>query len=1103
MADQNLLARVVISAEDKASSVFNLIKNNAASIVGAITGYFSARFFERSIDDAAAFEEQMGILQNVIDATGSAAGLTTQDIEAMARRLGDPTEMRAAAAELLTFKSVGKETFETTLSLARDLAVAGFGSIQSNAVQLGKALEDPVNGLNALARSGVTFSASEKAMIASLVESGDKLKAQGIILDALAGQVGGADEGAGKGLIGAMDSLRESVLYLREEFGSAFLPVLTKVYNGVADFFGQISNSGVVTQFTGAMTNGFAEAQVWAQKFITSVDFSGIQAGAGAFFGSLKSLVGEAIDLIGELIGAIAGIAKSWEETGSLQAFGDLLKNVLSVGSLLIEGVVSALKGLFTALADSGAINSFSSAMSGALTAIVDLAKILTQPFLELFGLLNDTSPAQGFGAVLGQVLAGLADAAALFVNSLSAGINALSAGFNGLAGVGAKVMQVLFDGVASLEGALSKVTFGEVSKKWQTQANEAKAVAEAFGESARQNFDKAGKAIDAMVGSGERVIGVFKNVYGEAKTVGEAVNELGVQADEAGNNMQSLSAQSEQAASSLNTVKNQSKETGAAITALNTDLSKLNNEQMKALGVTLQQAFAAGKISAEELDAKLKQIADQSLKNIGVGYEEIKRTAKDFAISAVDAYQAAAQGGEYNKAQLKEIQQELVKTAKNADDLKALEEAFRAIGIVVDDNTDKLQNQEAALKGTAQSSSSLDSSLRSINDASKNASNSLNVLSDSAVQSAHSITDAADSFTTNWNDYTQKVTSELDRMNNLNLAALSGAQKSAIDIAQRKLNDYLAVNQTALAEKAQQEAVDKYVKAVGDLSGETVKTTQSLRDKNQAIKAQLQEEQKAQAAFKERQQEEQKAQIALRDKSAADKEQQKAQVALRDKAVADALLAEQAQERKKAEATAARLAEVKARQDQSLTAVLAERSQEERRSTESVVLRDAARQAQLQQEREAENQRNQEAARLHEEALKAQRETTVAAAKSAGSVAQTVRLGGNSDGLVLNERAGVNRNDALSLMDIQAKINAINGMSLTYSSRTDLLQSSLNEKSFAQKPSLDRDNVTDRVVVSFQRDNGPAINSSFQSRDQAMQFIELLKQAKSMAVSP
>lgn len=82
--------------------------------------------------------------------------------------------------------------------------------LRSSAVQLGKALEDPVQGITALRRVEVSFSASQRELIGTLVETGQVAEAQRLILDALERQVGGAGTAKASGLTGATNRLADA-----------------------------------------------------------------------------------------------------------------------------------------------------------------------------------------------------------------------------------------------------------------------------------------------------------------------------------------------------------------------------------------------------------------------------------------------------------------------------------------------------------------------------------------------------------------------------------------------------------------------------------------------------------------------------------------------------------------------------------------------------------------------------------------------------------------------------------------------------------------------------------------------------------------------------
>ncbi len=64
--------------------------------------------------------------------------------------------------------------------------------LTSSMVQLGKALNDPIVGVGALAEVGVSFTAAQREQIAVLQQSGNIMGAQSIILAELNAEFGGA-----------------------------------------------------------------------------------------------------------------------------------------------------------------------------------------------------------------------------------------------------------------------------------------------------------------------------------------------------------------------------------------------------------------------------------------------------------------------------------------------------------------------------------------------------------------------------------------------------------------------------------------------------------------------------------------------------------------------------------------------------------------------------------------------------------------------------------------------------------------------------------------------------------------------------------------------
>jgi hypothetical protein len=155
------------------------------------------------------------------------------ETQAMATGI-DRNAIKETVAKLLTFKELAATAtevggaFDRATQAAIDLSAAGFGEATENATQLGKALNDPIKGITALNRSGVTFTAQEKEKIKVLVESGKMLEAQDILLKAIETQVGGTAVATAN----ASDQMRQGLGMAAESLGTLLLPA----FNRLVDF---------------------------------------------------------------------------------------------------------------------------------------------------------------------------------------------------------------------------------------------------------------------------------------------------------------------------------------------------------------------------------------------------------------------------------------------------------------------------------------------------------------------------------------------------------------------------------------------------------------------------------------------------------------------------------------------------------------------------------------------------------------------------------------------------------------------------------------------------------------------------------------------------
>ncbi len=200
-----------------------------------------------------AFEDSERIARQteaVLKSTGNQAGVTVGELDkltdALSKKGGVDDELiQSGENMLLTFTKVrneagkGNDIFTQATEAANDYAAATGTDVVAANKMLGKALNDPIKGLAALTKAGVSFTQQQKDQIKEMVESGDTLGAQKIILREFATEYGGSLEAnataSGKAKV-AVDNMAESV-------GGVLAPALgagAKALGTFADGFSQL-----------------------------------------------------------------------------------------------------------------------------------------------------------------------------------------------------------------------------------------------------------------------------------------------------------------------------------------------------------------------------------------------------------------------------------------------------------------------------------------------------------------------------------------------------------------------------------------------------------------------------------------------------------------------------------------------------------------------------------------------------------------------------------------------------------------------------------------------------------------------------------------------
>lgn len=212
------------------------------NLTGVFAGLAAIRVFGTFIQDARESAKVGRLTDAVIKSTGASAGITADEVGKLATAISNKTgiddeQIQSAENLLLTFTNVrnevgkGNDVFSQAAVAAVDMSVALGTDASKSAIQLGKALNDPIKGITALSKAGVSFTAQQKAQIKTLVESGHILAAQKIILAELGKEFGGAAEAAADPIA----KLKVIAGNLGETIGGLLLPVVSSAARLFAD----------------------------------------------------------------------------------------------------------------------------------------------------------------------------------------------------------------------------------------------------------------------------------------------------------------------------------------------------------------------------------------------------------------------------------------------------------------------------------------------------------------------------------------------------------------------------------------------------------------------------------------------------------------------------------------------------------------------------------------------------------------------------------------------------------------------------------------------------------------------------------------------------
>lgn len=310
------------------------------------------------ITNASNAQATLAQMDAVLESTKSKAGMSKDALIDLATAQGNLTKFSKGTNEatenmLLTFTGIGKKVFPDTLVAVNNMSQALGQDTKSSAIQLGKALQDPVAGVTALQRVGVKLTSAQADQVKAFMKTGQAAKAQQVILKELNTEFGNSAIMAGRTFSGQLTILKNNLTEMGTNIGMKILPYLNRFVSYI------VTNLPTIQKVAERVSDAIGDKISFVANIITNFTTN--------ILPKLRKDISNVVDII----------------TKKLNSFG--------VSTKTIKGVISSIASVLPAFAVGFLIAS--EAVKG-LTKVHDLLKtsFLTSPIFWIvagIGLLT------------------------------------------------------------------------------------------------------------------------------------------------------------------------------------------------------------------------------------------------------------------------------------------------------------------------------------------------------------------------------------------------------------------------------------------------------------------------------------------------------------------------------------------------------------------------------------------------------------------------------------------------------------------------------------------------------------------------------------------
>lgn len=663
---------ILINAKDNASGVFSSLQAKIAAVGAAVAGYFGIKTFSGVVQGAADLEAALSRVQAATSATGAEmAGLAKAAQDAGANTKFTSVEAAGALenlakAGLSAADSIAALPAVLNLAQAGDIGLGEASEYVTKAVMgMGLAFTDAARVADVLALGANATNTSVSGLAQALSYAAPIAQSAGVSLE---------------GTVAIMGKLADAGIDASRS-GTAVANMLAQFSDPASQFKRALAEAGITTNDFEKALHQLAAAGPKGEKAILAV---GLNAGP-----ALRALLNQGMGALDELKGKLQGAAGSAAETARIMennlegSFKGLQSAWQAVKDTLGTPVLPVLKEGVDQLA--GAFRSFV-----ADGTIERMGKSIATAFGEGIKWMREFVGAVDFSAIAAKMQAWADQANAAFQSVgefatrtggvlqtawgvMSAGTSTLLAAIYGIGGAFSEMASAVMQGVAKLREGLATVTFGGLSESFKLAAEDARSMAQAFGEAAQAMRDKAVQSMQDVADGAQTARDGFASLAGGMQATRQSADPMAAALAKAAAEITAVADASDKAAAAQQkkaetdaAAKQAAIDNAAAVAQLRSEYAALVSagnlqgaaeklqEIDKALRATTASSGAAGKAAADaaaQIEAAFTRLgitSSSALKdqaaNAQRDYETIKTAGTTTAQDIAAAFQKAAQ---------------------------------------------------------------------------------------------------------------------------------------------------------------------------------------------------------------------------------------------------------------------------------------------------------------------------------------------------------------------------------------------------------------------------------------------------------------------------